>query len=729
MLLNTPGHPDRGPHSTDWNNDDMELDEQLNTSPQNISAPSGARPSPYESLPLVPKGRQIRVFDLDGAYDQWDMSRIKGNLRLVDLDDSPSFTALSYVWGEYSSPARDTIDCNGCSIEVTRNCLSALRHLRKIFGAITIWIDAICINQAETSEKAYQITLMGQVYSSAQTVYAWLGEGNEKSDGVMGWLARGPRLIRLFAFDHAAFHEARVPTGSLASVRLAFYLYLSLTTSSYEEIRYRAGLRDILSRPWIRRLWTLQEAVLPRQLQVICGTKVIPWLSFIRGIDHVEMLQFNLPGIEGWCSLKDTWRRHHQDAQLASRDAGELEDNRSPIGDSATYKVVLKAIRPWLITILTLHVTFPVFATFCLTILGIYVKRRSFIGFICLLVILPILVLLFFALTYPSRGSSLRRWLRLVFVRPVSWDRSLVLEIAERQSSVAEDKFFGVYEFIHQNQQGQKKMPDYSHTTLDILYRLLFKQVVRYTGSLDILLFTPSRMLRAPTWVVDWRSVSTCWFMLLRGFSGATPGSKAQCKFAGAKTLLVRAQIVSRIVYSTITAPSDTPHSSGDAAAVFMHAMAGFDYKDVARSLLSHQQYIRWRTVQFMGPRIRLWQFLTSKTHKQYESKWGVPVGIMKYYFWGSRFNDIFEILAWNRMSLVRCSSEMLSDFGYASDKTNDGDLVALISGVTLPMILREKNQRPGHYEVVGPAFFGSVMEGEVWQRIDKDNLDELVLI
>ncbi|KAK6822884.1 hypothetical protein PG987_014429 [Apiospora arundinis] len=692
--LNTPGHHHWEPQGpTDWNNDDTELEERINTSPQNTRTPSRPWASPYESLPLVPRKRQIRVFDLDGAYDQWDTSRIKGNLRLVDLDDNPSFTALSYVWGEFSSPIRDTIDCNGGKIEVTKNCLSALRHLRKVFGAITIWIDAICINQVETSEKAYQIPLMGQVYSSAQTVYAWLGEGNKKSDKVMRWLATGSRLVRLFAFDHGAFHEARaLPTCSLASLRIACYFYICLIVASYTQIRYGAGLKNILSRPWIRRLWTLQETVLPRQLQVICGTKAIPWLSFIRGLDQMEMSKINIPEMDRWCSLKDTWRRHHQDARLTDRDSDDLEDNRSLLKEHTTYKVVLKAIRPWLIVIMTFHLMLPL----CLSSI----------------------FLAFFMTAY----------LRLVLVRPLSWDTSLVLEIAERQSAAAEDKFFGVYGFIHKGQQGQK-MPDYSHTTLDILYRLLFKQVVRYTDSLDILLFTPSRMVRAPTWVVDWRSVSTCWFRSLRGYSGATPGSEAQCRFVGAKTLRVRAQIVSRIVYSITPIPADTPHSPGDAASVFMHAAADFDYKAVVRSLLSDEQYRMWRMFRFVGPRIRLWKFMANRKLKQHESKWSMPGCILKYYFHGSRFNDILELATWNRMSLVRCSSQILSDFGYASNKTKEGDLVALISGVSLPMILREKNQRPGHYEVVGPAFFGSVMEGEVWQRIDKDNLDELVLI
>lgn len=54
-------------------------------------------------------------------------------------------------------------------------CLSSLRY-----DEITrdLWVDALCINQADTTEKSAQINLMPQIYGSAARTLIWLGMDN-----------------------------------------------------------------------------------------------------------------------------------------------------------------------------------------------------------------------------------------------------------------------------------------------------------------------------------------------------------------------------------------------------------------------------------------------------------------------------------------------------------------------------------------------------------------------
>ncbi|KAF2001907.1 heterokaryon incompatibility, partial [Amniculicola lignicola CBS 123094] len=92
------------------------------------------------------------------------------------------FTALSYVWGP---PGPSHVFLLGIPFPVTSNCYSALWHLRKKLGAFCIWVDALCIEQANIKEKEQQIPLMGQIYSSAENVYIWLGEGNAATERAM----------------------------------------------------------------------------------------------------------------------------------------------------------------------------------------------------------------------------------------------------------------------------------------------------------------------------------------------------------------------------------------------------------------------------------------------------------------------------------------------------------------------------------------------------------------
>ncbi|KAF2654540.1 hypothetical protein K491DRAFT_564395, partial [Lophiostoma macrostomum CBS 122681] len=104
-------------------------------------------------------------------------SSIQCDLRVINLEPGnfPSFAALSYVWGIATATEGHFVSCGVYTLRVTPNCHSALWHLRERLGGFTIWIDALCINQKDEEEKMYQISMMGDIYSKAETMYVWLG--------------------------------------------------------------------------------------------------------------------------------------------------------------------------------------------------------------------------------------------------------------------------------------------------------------------------------------------------------------------------------------------------------------------------------------------------------------------------------------------------------------------------------------------------------------------------
>jgi hypothetical protein len=118
------------------------------------------------------------------------------DMSVHNLNAQPSFAALSYVWGTMS-PSPETINCGSVDLPISTNGLSALRHLRAKLGAFTIWIDAVCINQLDETEKAQQIPLMEQIYESATTTYFWLGEGSLIKQKAMNYLNQ-PGFIRYY---------------------------------------------------------------------------------------------------------------------------------------------------------------------------------------------------------------------------------------------------------------------------------------------------------------------------------------------------------------------------------------------------------------------------------------------------------------------------------------------------------------------------------------------------
>lgn len=140
----------------------------------------------YQSLPLHQRSRCIRVLKVFGPSTSDDGNGseeelLHCDLQIVDLNTKPSFSALSYVWGK-SPPKHEqkTIICGAVTVPVTENCFDALIYLRRKLQSFNIWIDALCINQADEVEKGQQISLMKDIYLYASQVYLWLGRDNER---------------------------------------------------------------------------------------------------------------------------------------------------------------------------------------------------------------------------------------------------------------------------------------------------------------------------------------------------------------------------------------------------------------------------------------------------------------------------------------------------------------------------------------------------------------------
>jgi hypothetical protein len=124
----------------------------------------------YEPLERLAHKPPIRLAYLQpGNRD--DLIKIK--LKHVTFADKPKYESLSYTWGSASNVK--AIDINGTSVSVRRNLDRALRHFRRKDQERVLWIDAVCINQADDAEKSWQVKLMADIYRRAQHVLVWLG--------------------------------------------------------------------------------------------------------------------------------------------------------------------------------------------------------------------------------------------------------------------------------------------------------------------------------------------------------------------------------------------------------------------------------------------------------------------------------------------------------------------------------------------------------------------------
>ncbi|KAG8160863.1 hypothetical protein KVR01_009127 [Diaporthe batatas] len=138
--------------------------------------------------PLHSDGRKFRLLVLEPSPDR--QAPIRCQLKQSSFDNAiPEYKALSYTWGD---PLVTTpISVNDAEIQITVNLEAALRHIRNASDAITIWVDALCINQTDVAEKNHQVEMMRDIYSGAELVIAWLGSASEDSDLAMEILSTG----------------------------------------------------------------------------------------------------------------------------------------------------------------------------------------------------------------------------------------------------------------------------------------------------------------------------------------------------------------------------------------------------------------------------------------------------------------------------------------------------------------------------------------------------------
>ena len=121
----------------------------------------------------------IRLFELDSGprcptTSTTDGISVSGRLLTCALEDCPPYLALSYSWGEQSTLVPFVVGSHQDFL-ISLDLHYALRNLRHEHQSCYVWIDTICINQADISERNSQVKIMREVYARAESVCIWLG--------------------------------------------------------------------------------------------------------------------------------------------------------------------------------------------------------------------------------------------------------------------------------------------------------------------------------------------------------------------------------------------------------------------------------------------------------------------------------------------------------------------------------------------------------------------------
>ncbi|QMW46303.1 hypothetical protein G4B11_009758 [Aspergillus flavus] len=218
----------------------------------------------YEPLDLDgPAFRLVRLCHGDGPDIHCELFQVW----LYPEQSAISYEALSYTWG--STEIVESVQMNGKILGVTLNLYLALQHLRLQDEDRILWVDGICIDQANHKERGHQVRHMGDIYKQAERVIFWLGQPTYDTNVVLDSLHQLQKESTGYACRTWELTDPRwADLWSSVQPRLKDK-YPDLRT------RQRQGLEELLSRPWFRRVWILQEVANARAGLVCCGQKSV----------------------------------------------------------------------------------------------------------------------------------------------------------------------------------------------------------------------------------------------------------------------------------------------------------------------------------------------------------------------------------------------------------------------------------------------------------------------
>ncbi|KAF5658716.1 het-6OR heterokaryon incompatibility (het-6OR allele) [Fusarium heterosporum] len=266
----------------------------------------------YSSVQLRTASSEIRLLDLYPSQDLDRVanaadSRLSCRLYTTIIENPSPYIALSYVWGDgqkcksiWAIDASDT--CEESSIPITESLQTALRHLRRSDKIITLWIDQICINQADNDEKGEQVGMMGSLYSRATQVLVWLGPAQDGSDVLMeAWQDIG-QSARDFGVESymtreryhliSAIMKNADPTNEAT---MHFQDLLTRAVDIFAPLIKSLALKMWLERPYFSRVWTIQEFCLCADTVFVCGTKSLPVELVRLAVIMIQAIIRNIP--------------------------------------------------------------------------------------------------------------------------------------------------------------------------------------------------------------------------------------------------------------------------------------------------------------------------------------------------------------------------------------------------------------------------------------------------
>jgi hypothetical protein len=233
----------------------------------------------FRHTPLRDPKREIRLIVLEIPNESeilscklvLDKMHVSSQIDTQGYTASPeSYHALSYAWGDSKPTIPIRID--GKIFKVCDNLHVALQRLQgskslansgnSRHGGFRLWVDAICIDQSNVSERNEQVQRMHFIYSNAASVIIWLGKDHEYEDDTSKFSAStwGQGL------DSSKWVFAEHTMNAMDLVRRlcilktsGLRLHAEILNDWIRDTKCWAHLSLLFKRTWFERLWICQE--------------------------------------------------------------------------------------------------------------------------------------------------------------------------------------------------------------------------------------------------------------------------------------------------------------------------------------------------------------------------------------------------------------------------------------------------------------------------------------
>lgn len=634
-----------------------------------------------------------------------DNSRPTCSLEAFDLDNAPPFTAISYAWGDASS--RTAIQVNRKELSITSALDSALRHLRLPDQQRKLWIDQICINQADDDEKASQVLLMRQIYSQAEATIAWLGEERDGSDQAIRLIRdAGREAFRIglrdvprddyaslrwhvtAAFSNLGDHDLEVEPGDPLGKKKVDLCKLIDSKYSKQWNETLEKLYLLFSRPYFRRGWIKQEVVIPKTLILQCGLQTVggdEFVSFVRFDSFIQEAKR-----QKWAAIIRALQQKSEEATGTDMSA----DFSAMIRAERLNAAVAKA---QVINSEQFNQRFG---------LGQTVGIRSRF----------------------HMGGYLQEEMTLAFM--------IRTFVSDLEFSDPRDRVFGLLGMASDTDALEIQV-DYT-ITWEEAFADAIKRIVQ-AGNVDVLygIYSPTGSAKLPSWVPDLNTskaglIRKYTFMSDKPFCAGgnpLPDQKVsdEDQFSSPSTLLLRGVIVDTILTTGPTWTADADGSYfGNNLQSFKNVLTSlYDFSKLSQNefsrdlspdslvrTIAHRRdtdaglrtaILDHESVDSSGRRRR------ATPERMYAAVKDLAQGIPQVHGW-----ELQDFL--NHAQILQCYAPFFGQRGFIGlgpPEMKQGDVVCVFYGASVPFVLRPTGVERGPYRLVGEAYCDTIMDGE----------------